>query len=69
MQQRRLLGAPTLLLIMRMMHVTVRQLLLDSFGATLEDQLEREAQAIAAAGATPEARAAITAFLAKRHKK
>ena len=46
-----------------------RQLLLDSFGAQLEDQLEREAQAIAAAGATPEARAAIAAFLAKRHKK
>jgi 2-(1,2-epoxy-1,2-dihydrophenyl)acetyl-CoA isomerase len=45
-----------------------RQLLLDSFGAELEDQLEREAQAIAAAGATPEARAAIAAFLAKRHK-
>jgi 2-(1,2-epoxy-1,2-dihydrophenyl)acetyl-CoA isomerase len=47
----------------------VRQLLLDSFDGKLEDQLEREAQAIAAAGATPEARAAITAFLAKRHKK
>ena len=46
-----------------------RQLLLDSFDAQLEDQLEREAQAIAAAGATPEARAAIAAFLAKRHKK
>ena len=48
---------------------TARQLLLDSFGAKLEDQLEREAQAIAAAGATPEAHAAIAAFLAKRHKK
>ena len=46
-----------------------RQLLLDSFDAQLEDQLEREAQAIAAAGATPEARAAIAAFLAKHHKK
>jgi 2-(1,2-epoxy-1,2-dihydrophenyl)acetyl-CoA isomerase len=46
-----------------------RQLLLDSFGAKLEDQLQREAQSIAAAGATPEARAAIAAFLAKRHKK
>jgi 2-(1,2-epoxy-1,2-dihydrophenyl)acetyl-CoA isomerase len=46
-----------------------RELLLDSFGVKLEDQLEREAQAIAAAGATPEARAAIAAFLAKRHKK
>ena len=46
-----------------------RQLLLDSFGAKLEDQLEREAQAIADAGATPEARGAIAAFLSKRHKK
>ena len=48
---------------------TARQLLLDGFGAKLEDQLEREAQAIAAAGATPEAHAAIAAFLAKRQKK
>jgi 2-(1,2-epoxy-1,2-dihydrophenyl)acetyl-CoA isomerase len=46
-----------------------RQLLLESFGATLEDQLEREARAISAVGATSEAQVAIAAFLAKRDRK
>lgn len=43
-----------------------RGLLLDSFGAGLESQLEREARAISAASAGPEAAEGIRAFLSKR---
>lgn len=43
-----------------------RGLLLDSFSSPFELQLEREARAIAAAGAGPEGREGIAAFLAKR---
>jgi 2-(1,2-epoxy-1,2-dihydrophenyl)acetyl-CoA isomerase len=44
----------------------VRQLLLDSFAASLETQCEREARAIAAAGVGTEGREGVAAFLAKR---
>lgn len=44
----------------------VRRLLLSSFGASLEEQMEAEASAIAQAGAGAEAREGITAFLEKR---
>ena len=43
-----------------------RQLLLSSFGATLEGQMEAEARAIASAGRSAEGREKIAAFLAKR---
>jgi 2-(1,2-epoxy-1,2-dihydrophenyl)acetyl-CoA isomerase len=43
-----------------------RGLLQDSFSAGFETQLEREARAISAAGAAPEAQEGIAAFLAKR---
>jgi 2-(1,2-epoxy-1,2-dihydrophenyl)acetyl-CoA isomerase len=44
----------------------VRQLLLDSFSASLETQSEREGRAIAAAGVGAEGREGVAAFLAKR---
>jgi 2-(1,2-epoxy-1,2-dihydrophenyl)acetyl-CoA isomerase len=43
-----------------------RALLLESFGAGLETQMELEARAIATAGAGPESREGIGAYLAKR---
>lgn len=43
-----------------------RALLLDSYGAGLETQMEREMRGIAAAGAGPEGREGIAALLAKR---
>ncbi len=43
-----------------------RSLLLESFPATLETHLEREARAISAAGAGGERQEGIAAFLAKR---
>ncbi len=43
-----------------------RALLLESYGAGLETQMERETRAIAAAGGGPEGREGIAAFLAKR---
>lgn len=43
-----------------------RGLLLDCYGAGLEAQMEREARSIAAAGAGPEGREGVAAFLAKR---
>jgi 2-(1,2-epoxy-1,2-dihydrophenyl)acetyl-CoA isomerase len=43
-----------------------RQLLLSSFGATLETQMEEEARAIAESGRSADGREGIAAFLAKR---
>lgn len=43
-----------------------RQLLLASYGASLEAQLEREAESIASAAREPDGREGIAAFLAKR---
>jgi 2-(1,2-epoxy-1,2-dihydrophenyl)acetyl-CoA isomerase len=43
-----------------------RQLLLSSFGATLESQMEEEARAIAESGRSADGREGIAAFLAKR---
>lgn len=43
-----------------------RNLLLSSFNSSLEDQLEREARAIALSGRDPEGREGIGAFVAKR---
>jgi 2-(1,2-epoxy-1,2-dihydrophenyl)acetyl-CoA isomerase len=43
-----------------------RTLLAESFGTDLETQLEREARAIATAGATRDAREGVAAFLARR---
>jgi 2-(1,2-epoxy-1,2-dihydrophenyl)acetyl-CoA isomerase len=43
-----------------------RALLLESFAAGIETQMEKEARAIAAAGGGPESREGIAAFLAKR---
>jgi 2-(1,2-epoxy-1,2-dihydrophenyl)acetyl-CoA isomerase len=44
----------------------IRRLLLDSFSASLETQCELEGRAIASAGAGPEGREGVAAFLAKR---
>lgn len=44
----------------------IRQLLLDSFSASLETQCEREGRAISAAGVGPEGREGVAAFLARR---
>lgn len=43
-----------------------RALLLESFGGSLEGQLEREVRSIAAAGASAECREGVAAFLARR---
>lgn len=43
-----------------------RNLLLASYGTTLEDQMEREARAIAESGRDPEHREGVAAFLGKR---
>lgn len=43
-----------------------RSLLLESYGGGFEAHLERETRSIAAAGATPECREGVAAFLAKR---